>query len=86
MSAVVLTSKPRARARWAGPGKLLGRARACPPNGPQLASLKPGPDGRARASLPSEDHCMSDYADAHSLAGTIAEAAKAWSVESRPNF
>jgi hypothetical protein len=25
---VVLTSKPRARARWAGPGKLLGRARA----------------------------------------------------------
>jgi len=34
-----------------GPGKLLGRARACPPNGPQLASLKPRPDGRVRASF-----------------------------------
>jgi hypothetical protein len=28
--AVFLTSEPRAWARWAGPGKLLGRARACP--------------------------------------------------------
>ena len=39
-----------ARARWAGLGKLLGRAWGLP-NGPQLASLKPGPDGLARAGF-----------------------------------
>ena len=30
LTAVVLTGKPQAWARWAGLGKLLGRARVCP--------------------------------------------------------
>jgi hypothetical protein len=53
---VFLTSKPRARARWASLDRLLVGLGLALPNGPHLASLGK-PLGRARASLLSADHC-----------------------------
>src|SRR5947209_15474782 len=32
LKSAMWTSKPRARARWSGPGKLLGQARTCLPS------------------------------------------------------